>query len=123
MKILDYIIPSHLQDSAFITSLNTQFNLNGKLSKKQINVLRDMLEIDEEYDDDIFEGDTCEYYSKYLEKLRSKLKRNRFKSLTKKNECIRCIYDILNGEPSEEMIIKALNMDYKIYNNKIYRRA
>jgi len=110
MKILDYIIPSHLQDSVFITALNAQFNLNGKLSKKQINVLRDILEIDEEYDDDIFKGDTREYYSSYLEKLRSKLKRNRFKSLTKKNECIRCIYDILN-------------MDYKIYNNKIYRRA
>lgn len=79
MEILGYIIPKSLHKNNFINSLRTQAEEKGELSKKQVEALRDMVEIDEDFyhwdaecNDEKLKDDFDELMKKMVNKLREK---------------------------------------------------
>jgi len=126
MKILGYIIPKDLQSVDFVKSLYTQAEKKGELTKGQIDALKDILEIEEEffhfpdkcpmeetpdYKDDDGDFKHLQYQDYYT--LLNKLKRNRFKKVKKKNQCVRALQSYVDGKINYKLIEKALNRDYR----------
>jgi len=118
MKIEDYVIPSDLQSNSFIRSLKSQSETK-KLSERQLQSLIDILEIPIDFmnndlpNKELYSDDKYEYFLSEYHILNNKLKRNRFRRVKNRNNCIRAIQTILNGNPDIELIDKALNRNYR----------
>lgn len=114
MKILSFFIPKELQSNTFVISLHAQFIARGNLSPRQINALKDILDIDEDFYEWDYEcKDTNDYAGDYSD-LKAKLIRNRFRSVKGKNKCIRAMQSIINGQPNNRLIAEALGLvDYR----------
>ncbi len=113
MKILSYIIPKELQNNQFMKSLYGQFTQTGKLSPRQVNALKDMLDIEEDFYEWDYEcRNTNECAGEYSD-LKTKLARNRFKTVKGKNRCIRAMQSIINGTPNRALIDEALGLYYR----------
>jgi hypothetical protein len=116
MKILSFFIPKELQCNEFIKSLHMQVhNKGGVLSTRQMNALKDILEIDEEF----FDWDyRCldERYAGDYNDLKNKLIRNRFRSIKGKNKCVRAMNSIIAGKPDYYAIEDSLGrISYRGY--------
>jgi hypothetical protein len=106
MKILSFFIPKILQSNEFIKSLHHQFIKDNKLSVRQTNALKDILDIDEEFYDWDYECND-EHSGNYSD-LKNKLIRNRFKAVKGRNKCIRAMQSIIDGKPDHYLIQEAL---------------
>lgn len=108
MKILSYYIPKDLQNNTFLKSLHEQvYNKGGKLSIKQLNALKDALDIDE----DFYNWDykcTNDRYANDYDLLKNKLIANRFKTTKGRNKCIRAMQSIIDNKPDYYLIEDAL---------------
>ena len=112
MKILSYYVPKNLQSNEFIRSLHQQVNVkDGKLSIRQMNALKDMLDIDEEFYN--WDYECKDENSGNYNDLKNKLIRNRFKTVKGKNKCIRAMESIIIGKPDHYLIQEALGMNFK----------
>lgn len=115
MKILNYIIPIHLQNNNFLHSLTAQLDQKGSLSRKQIDALEDILEIRLDFFlwDAVCPSEIFEEYGNDFNELMEKMKRNRFKSNRSRNRCIRCIESIVDGAPNSNLIEDALGRSFR----------
>ena len=112
MKILSFFIPKELQNNQFIKSLHTQFhNKGGALSIRQINALKDMLDIDEEFYDWDYRCLDDRHSGNYND-LKNKLIRNKFKTIKGKNKCVRSMQSIIDGKPDHYLIQEALGTNF-----------
>lgn len=112
MKILSFFIPKELQSNTFVISLHAQFIARGNLSPRQINSLKDILDIEEDFYDWEYkcENENSGDYSD----LKDKLVKNRFRSVKGRNKCIRAMQSIINGTPNYQLINEALGLvDYR----------
>jgi hypothetical protein len=111
MKILSFFIPKELQSNQFIKSLYRQAQGSEKtLSTRQLNALKDMLDIDEDFYNWDFECDN-DHAGNYND-LKNKLIRNRFKTVKGKNKCIRAMQSIIDGKPDHYLIQEALGTNF-----------
>lgn len=116
-EILDYIIPKSLQSNNFIKSLYLQYKKTGKLSERQIEGLRNILDIDNDF---LVSGlefpealKDSEVLKQDFEKLKRKYLNNKFKKAKNKNRCEKAIRSIINQQPDYGLIDEILNPDYK----------
>jgi hypothetical protein len=105
MEIDGYIIPSSMQKNSFIQSLFTQFSKKGKLSKNQLNALKGMLDINEDFFQPNVECpesmiDCIDLFNE----IKEKLKKNRFNKVSSRNKHIRTLLSILNDEELKDEI-------------------
>jgi len=112
MKIANFIIPKSLQSNDFIKSVHKQFQEKGELSKKQVWVLADVLEIEE----DFYEWNHIPTIEEQTyEELKAKLIRNRFRKTKNRNKCIRAMYSIIDEKPDYALINDALGLNFHHY--------
>lgn len=108
MKILSYYIPRDLQNNVFLRSLHEQVHSKGgKLSTKQLNALKDALDIEEDFYNWDYKCTNDNYVNDY-ELLKSKLIADRFKTVKGRNKCIRAMSSIIIGAPDYYLIEDAL---------------
>lgn len=113
MKILDYTIPTELQNYDFLLSLKRQEESGKTFSKKQILSLRNVLEIEDDIFSLDFECPASMYeFQKDFETLKNKLTRNKFKKVSSKNKHFYCFMSIVNEEPDRNMIKDLLHFNY-----------
>ena len=120
MQILNYYIPEELRENVFVRSLYRQFCATGKLSPKQINALKNMLNLDLDFCllDVAEQFEAPEELKDDLADLIAKYKRDRFRTSKKKNQCILAMESILFGDPKQYLIDEALNKDF----TPVYKR-
>ena len=108
MQILDYEIPTHLQDNAFIKSLHDQYCEKGSLSQNQIYALMGFLDIEIEfYNYDAECPDEMKLkFGNMFDILFTRLKENRFRFARKRNDCIIALNSILDCKPNYTKINK-----------------
>jgi hypothetical protein len=112
MKILSFFIPKELQGNQFILSLYRQTEISGKdLSLRQINALKDMLDIDEEFYDWDYKCLDDRHSGNYTD-LKNKLIRNKFRTIKGKNKCVRAMQSIIDGKPDHYLIQEALGTNF-----------
>lgn len=102
MRILDYEIPTNLQDNSFLKSLHDQYNKNGSLSQNQIYALMGFLDIEIEFYN--YEAECPEkmksQFGDRFDILLTKLKENRFRFARTRNNYIIALNSILDCKPN-----------------------
>jgi hypothetical protein len=108
MRILNYIIPTNLQDGNFVKSLHKQARFTGKLSKKQHDALKGILDIDIDffgYDYEV--PKSTAYYDDWFDLL-EKLNKNRFRKANTRNRCKEALNSIMFNRPNKHLIEEVL---------------
>lgn len=109
MKILNFKIPTDLQNNQFIQSLSAYYNDKGQLSPKQTLALKNCLNIEIDFFGwHIPIPEDMIHLSEELKLLKEKLKRNRFRYTATKNMCINAINSILESKPNKHLINEVL---------------
>jgi len=102
MKILNYYIPKDKQSDRFIMSFKAQIDSGKNLSRRQIEVLEDNLEIELDFFNHHFVP--LNKYKSIWDQILEKVNKNRFVKIKNKNRCIRALHSIMDGRPDNKNI-------------------